>query len=285
MRSEHQPEQADLDPLRRPGDDAREPVERSLHAAPRGGGDEPVAEEVLPDRGRREVEPELRHRPPQEGGEGVGVRSGPDPVAAGVRVGAGGPVEARDERVHPFAAQVDEELRLAPEPAGVGVALVDHERSGVPAKPPADHLVHGEGGRAARLDRHPGVHPEVAAPAPGAGRVHLHHRLGHRGRIGGEPDRLAARGAPFGGGPCVPGAVRAEQPGECQRHPERHLLPAGHPGGGEAAASRARRVRVRETTAPDPGRRREAAERRTRGKRRLRVSRTPSAPWSRTHRG
>ena len=77
----------------------------------------------------------------------------------------------------------------------------------VPAKTPADHLVHGEGGRAARLDRHPGVHPEVAAPTPRAGRVHLHHRLGDRGRIGGEPDRLAARGPPLGGGP-----LRARRP-------------------------------------------------------------------------
>ena len=119
---------------------------------------------------------------------------------------------------------------------------MDRERGRVPAKPPADHLVHGEGGCAARLDRDPRVHPEVAAPAPGAGRVHLHHRLGHRGRVGGEPDRLAARGAPLGGGPRVPGALRAEEPRERERDsvhrpppPPRH---APHPRGAGAIGGR-----------------------------------------------
>src|SRR5207253_2836054 len=125
-------------------------------------------EEILADRGRRQVDAKLRHRAGEPGGEGVRVRSRPQTVIGGVGIVVRRLVDARDQLVDAGTALLGVELRLAAEPARVRIAMADDERRVGIAKAPADDLVDGPLRRIARLDRHPGMNAEEALPAPSA---------------------------------------------------------------------------------------------------------------------
>src|SRR5690606_14913350 len=87
VQPERQSEHIDLDALLEADENAEDAENAELRAgAARASREERRAEIVLPDRRRRQIGLELGHGPKHIGDEGVGVRPGPDAVAAGVGV-------------------------------------------------------------------------------------------------------------------------------------------------------------------------------------------------------
>src|SRR5258706_12810970 len=98
-----------LDAARR---EAEHAAERELEAAAaRRGGDHRAADEVLADRGRRQVDLELGDGAGDPGGEGVRVRSGPERVFLGIGILARRLLDAADQLVEAFAALFCRQLR------------------------------------------------------------------------------------------------------------------------------------------------------------------------------
>src|SRR6185436_16608639 len=177
-------EDVELEALDAAHREAEHAAKRDLHAAAaRRAREDLRAGEVLADRGRWQVDAELRHGAPDPGGEGVRVRPRPERVFLGVRVVLGRLVDAADELVDASAALVGIELGLGADPGRVGLSMADGNDAIVPAQAPADHLVDGVLLRVARLYRYPGMYPEDPLWPGGAGAVDLHHRLAHERRI------------------------------------------------------------------------------------------------------
>src|SRR5438094_1547149 len=161
--AEVEAEEVQLEAVDRPGGDAEDAGHGELEAAAaRGAGDEVAADVVLADRGRRQVDLQLGHRPRDPSGEGVGVRAGPERVGIGVRIVVRRLVDALDEVLDPGAALVRVELDLGAEPRRVGLPAADDERAVGPAQAPADDLVDGPRRRVRGLHRHPRMDAEEA---------------------------------------------------------------------------------------------------------------------------
>jgi hypothetical protein len=158
--------------------------------------DQRQLEIVLADGRRGQIEAQLRNCARNIGGERVGIGAGPETVRARVGIGLHRLLDAIDELVHAFAAQVTQQLGTIAEPIAVRRALMrDHGCSGAP-QPVTDDLVHVEllGPRA--LDGNPRMHAEIAAPTHRARCVYLNDGFRRRRRIGRKARGLTACGAP-----------------------------------------------------------------------------------------
>ncbi len=194
------PEHIDLEALLETGGDTEEAEDAELTAGPaRRTGHEPLPEEVLADCGRRQVGAQLRHLAQHPGREGVRVGPRPDLVLIGIGIGLDGRVDALDQRFDLRATQVRQQDRGVAIPAAVGRAVADGHHGTIAASIPASHFVDRVARCIPGLDRDPGMHAEVAAPAHGARGIDLGHGFGVLGRVRREPDRLATGLAPVTG--------------------------------------------------------------------------------------
>jgi hypothetical protein len=150
--------------------------------------------EVAADRIRRQDRFGLRDRAQHGGDEGVAVRSGPNPVVAGIGVivTLDRGLDLRDCVGRCGALKIEYHLRLVAKPQPVRRPAVDPHRIA-----PADHVVAPPAPGILGLEHDPGVHGKHALPATGAAGHDQHARLRIRARI-----RQAAGRGPIGVSPA-----------------------------------------------------------------------------------
>src|SRR5690606_32070564 len=126
------------------GGDAEHATEGYLPAGTARRGHEVAArrQPVLADRGRWQVEPELRYLARNPGGEGSAVGSGPGAIAIGLRIPRNRRLDAFDELFDAGAAVLGEQAGPGIEPEEVGRSALGggHHRTAA-AQVPAEHVV------------------------------------------------------------------------------------------------------------------------------------------------
>ena len=131
--AEIQSEHVELEAIDGANGQTEHAAERQLEtAAARRSADDGAAEVVLADRRGGKIDFQLRHRPRDPGGEGVGVGTRPRPVFGAIGIAASRLVDALDQLVDPRSTSVRIKLGHRAEPAPVRwpvcttMALSDH---------------------------------------------------------------------------------------------------------------------------------------------------------------